>query len=98
MRRPPARCRIPSGHTPRHPLFELPFFPLGNAAHHAGRGCHLILCIGGALYLVPSCSRPKFSQRQIYFPSFPPLPPRPSFTPSSAVPKHQCPPPPPRRC
>src|SRR5437879_8726163 len=95
MRRPPARCRIPSGHTPRHPLFELPFFPLGNAAHHAGRRSHVILCIVGARYLVPSLSRPKFYQRRSYFTSFTSLA---SFTSSSSVPQQSSPSPAPPPC
>src|SRR6266850_315952 len=82
MRQSLARCLIPSGHTPQHPLFELPFFPLGNAAHHAGRRSHVISRIVGTRYIVPSSAAPKFYQRRTTITSFTSFA---SFTSSSSV-------------
>src|SRR5437879_3305584 len=70
MRQSLARCLIPSSHTPQHPLFELPFFPLGNAAHHAGSRSHAISRIVGTRYIVPSSAAPRFYQRRSTFTSF----------------------------
>src|SRR5213075_454746 len=94
MRRPPARCRIPSGHTPRHPLFELPFFPLGNAAHHAGRRSHVILCCGGTILGALFVSAQILPETKLLYV----LSSLASFTSSRSVPQQSWPSPAPRRC